>query len=384
LNRLIPKSSRDWIFASSPDFADNTRALYEHINSKHPEINCIWLVNDKGSYLKLRGLGINSLMKKSFRGFIKSIRSKVIITSHNDLSSIITNSQIYINLWHGIPLKAIGCMDSGANYRKPAGLNHSSSILISTSATVNTLLGACFHVNSKQLFISGLPRNDNLFNPLPKEALSTLLKQDVSKFKKIAFYMPTFREGYLKRVEGTSLRDENLFRFRSLDLDSLRNFLFRNNILLICKLHPIEEELFKHKLDILKQSLTLLTIEDLKRNDTELYRVVANADLLVTDYSSVYFDYLLLKRPIIFTPTDLEEYQRKRGFLLEPYDFWTPGPKVVTQESLQEEILKSLNNPDYFRKERDTINDIINHYKDNRSCERVTNLIMEKLKTKVK
>jgi CDP-glycerol glycerophosphotransferase (TagB/SpsB family) len=98
-------------------------------------------------------------------------------------------------------------------------------------------------------------------------------------------------------------------------------------------------------------------------------------DLLITDYSSIYFDYLLLNRPIIFTPTDLEEYRETRGFLLEPYDFWTPGPKVTSQKALQHEILKSLCDIKYFQSERETILSIIHQYRDNKSSERLWNMI---------
>ena len=53
-------------------------------------------------------------------------------------------------------------------------------------------------------------------------------------------------------------------------------------------------------------------------------------DVLITDYSSIYFDYLLLNRPIIFHMPDLEEYQKKRGFILDPLDEWTPGDMSTT------------------------------------------------------
>jgi len=102
------------------------------------------------------------------------------------------------------------------------------------------------------------------------------------------------------------------------------------------------------------------------------------SDLLITDYSSVYFDYLLIDKPVIFVPTDIEEYSQKRGFLLEPYDFWTPGPKVYNQDNLLNSILANLNEPNKYKKERNLINSMINYYKDNKSSERVWNLIKER------
>ena len=98
---------------------------------------------------------------------------------------------------------------------------------------------------------------------------------------------------------------------------------------------------------------------------------------MITDYSSVYFDFLLLDRPIIFIPFDIKEYS-KRGFALEPYDFWTPGPKVYSLNELIKELKVFINNPEYYNKERKTVNHLVNTYKDGKSCERVWNLI-EKL-----
>ena len=97
-------------------------------------------------------------------------------------------------------------------------------------------------------------------------------------------------------------------------------------------------------------------------------------DLLITDYSSVYFDYLLLDRPIIFVPVDLEEYRKTRGFLLEPYDYWTPGKKALNQKDLQNMILQSFIKDDNVER-RNELKNIVHYYQDGNSSERVWNLI---------
>lgn len=67
----------------------------------------------------------------------------------------------------------------------------------------------------------------------------------------------------------------------------------------------------------------------------DFYNILNAVDILITDYSSIYFDFLLLDRPIIFTPIDYEEYKHNRGFLLEPFDFWAPGDKCFCYEDLK-------------------------------------------------
>lgn len=384
LSNLIHKGNSRIVFISNPDFSDNTKSLYDYLIVNHPSFECTWLCKNRKMSSELSNRGASSVEERTLKGFFEFSRAKVIITSHNNLLPLKSKRQIYVNLWHGVPLKTIGHTDRIGKHKRDLShsLNHKTSITVSTSDTASTVLGSCFHISANHLFVTGLPRNDDLFYPVSHDELSGLLSCDVKRYERIAFYMPTFRQGYLERTEGKTLERDNVFRFEEFNLEAFQEHLAQKNILFICKLHPFEEKLFKNRLDDLRKSIVFLSSEDLIKRNMNLYRVLGIADLLITDYSSVYFDYLLLNKPMVFTPTDLEEYEKKRGFLLEPYGFWTPGPKATNQQQLQDEILRSLEDPDYYRKERETINNIINHYKDDRSCERVTQLIMEKLNRK--
>ena len=109
----------------------------------------------------------------------------------------------------------------------------------------------------------------------------------------------------------------------------------------------------------------------------DLYKIINAVDLLITDYSSIYFDFLLLDRPIIFTPMDLDEYRSNPGLLLEPYEFWTPGYKCLNQSDLQEKILLELRDGGSYGKERSVIKNIVHKYQDAYSTKRVLDLIHE-------
>ncbi|MDI3484767.1 MAG: CDP-glycerol glycerophosphotransferase, partial [Methanobacteriaceae archaeon] len=74
---------------------------------------------------------------------------------------------------------------------------------------------------------------------------------------------------------------------------------------------------------------------------------------------------------------DLEEYRERRGFILEPFEFWTPGPKVKNFKKFLEELEKSIKNPEYYREERKVINDLVNYYKDDKSAERIYKLVFK-------
>ena len=96
---------------------------------------------------------------------------------------------------------------------------------------------------------------------------------------------------------------------------------------------------------------------------------------MITDYYSMSFDYLLLNKPIVFYLPDIEIYSRRRGFLLSPYEFWTPGPKAYTQDSLESAIIRILENPSWYEKERRAICDVVHYFHDANSSLRVWTLL---------
>lgn len=125
----------------------------------------------------------------------------------------------------------------------------------------------------------------------------------------------------------------------------------------------------------LPENIRILTAAELQRSSVDLYEILRAFDALITDYSSVYFDYLLLERPILFMVPDLETYQRVRGFSLEPIEFWMPGPKAGNVGDLVRELERLLDDKHYWQHERETVNKLVNSYRDAGSSERVCQAI---------
>ncbi len=303
--------------------------------------------------------------------------SDVFITTHGHYPYF--KDKINIELWHGFPLKGMANMDveEKATPEDISNYWRHVDLIMSYSNLYNTLLNACMGANIKQYRITGMPRNDMLLSPTSRQKLSKLMKLNLQE-KRVMFYMPTFRQSADPNdIDGTKSWD-NVFGLDYFNDTEFNQFLKDNQIVLVIKLHPYEESIIKNQVNVLGHGdVHLLTNDMLNGSQTDLYEILGGSDALITDYSSVYFDYLLLNKPIIFTPIDLEQYRAKRGFLLEPYDFWTPGPKVFDQQSLQKAILESLSDSDYYRKERAQITDMVHTYKDTRSSERVWKTIDE-------
>lgn len=294
----------------------------------------------------------------------------VILTEGNYpfLKKTFNSKQKVIDLWHGFPLKSICDKKEALNDSKNVWDN--VDYVASYSELFNCNMSKCIPVKQDKYIITGAPRNDFLYISDGKKNLENILG-DLVKGKKVIFYMPTYRKNVFRdnHVEGNK-NWNNIFGFKNLNEKGFNEFLKENNLVLVLKLHPAEEGETKQ---YIRQSPNIILLEErlLKINGIDLYELLNSADLLMTDYSSVYFDYLLLDRPIIFIPNDLKEYDRDRGFLLKPYDKWTPGPKVLDQYSLEQEILKGLKDNSYYQKERKEILGLVHKNMDGNSSERV-------------
>jgi len=279
--------------------------------------------------------------------------------------------QVTIELWHGFPLKGMVAMDYGElkEDRKLLLRRWSEEVDIVTaySRLYISLMAACIHKEVDHFVITGMPRNDFLFQDNARYNLQQLLPH-IPTDENIIFYVPTFRLGREDKVEGDVLR--------GLNYDRLEAFLDRHDLNLVVKFHPFEEKIVMKFYDFDSyRHIFLIREEDLIDAEMDFYEILGAADLLITDYSSVYFDYLLLNKPIVFFPPDIEIYSRRRGFLLSPYEFWTPGPKAYTQDSLESAIVRILENPSWYEKERKAIRDVVHHFHDANSSLRVWTLL---------
>jgi CDP-ribitol ribitolphosphotransferase len=293
-----------------------------------------------------------------------------VVTTHGPFLLQRKRGTFAVESWHGFPLKAIGFMSVGECKRYRAWGNKVDFIL-SYSALYNTLMNACVSSQAQKFVITGAPRNDFLFKSNGRKLLESLLGKSLEA-QKIVFYLPTFRESRASnRVDGERL-SQNIFRLEG-SLSTLNKFLDENKIKIVFKPHP-EEAMLLNKL-LISPDILLLTEEMLEGSGIDLYELLNAADALITDYSSVYFDYLLLDRPVIFIPTDLSLYRQRRGLLLEPYDFWTPGPKVYSYEGLREAVARALEGSDGYERHRSTIRDLVHFYQDGESSIRVWGLI---------
>lgn len=347
---LIPRDKHIWLFGSTfgKRFADNPRYFYLYLNQyKKKEIRAIWISHKKEIVNFLNRNGYEAYYFLSLKGIWYCLRGKIYLFDNysKDINFWTSGGAKKINLWHGIPLKKIQADNRFDEIRHPAKKTDKikyflrymsdekpSHYVLTTSRFLIPIFSSAFQ--TKHVFASGYPRNDMLISKKIKNIYTKAEMQskrkielfrkhnlDIGKNSKVILYMPTFRDS------------ESKF-FDVINFNKFYIFLEENNLLFCVKLHP------KSKLKERFKQLSGGYFQVLDSN-VDPYALLKLMDVLITDYSSIYFDFLLLDRPIIFFNYDLKEYLEHTRELYFNYNKFTPGEKAKTMEELQAAICKA-------------------------------------------
>lgn len=286
---------------------------------------------------------------------------------HNLCSSAVP----IIQLWHGVPLKKIGFPElaSAVNMtpEKAAYLAEQYSgyaaVPVTSQWMKETLFAKAFRADDFPVL--GFARNDILLRPPTRNDMLGVDQNAYAKLKqhkkhggKVVIYMPTFRDTHT----GETLDD-------ILHLDLLNTFCAKNNILFLLKVHP----------NIRLQSSLMYSHIHVYESEFDAYALLPMVDALITDYSSIYFDFLFLDRPIIFYAYDKEKYLSKDREMFFEYESMTPGMHVRTHEELLAAMYATLHaGHDPCKDMRKTLRDQVFTHHDSLSAHRICCYIQHK------
>ena len=197
---------------------------------------------------------------------------------------------------------------------------------------------------NKNVYVLGQPRNDYLKEYIYKTKKSLLRKLGIKKnINKIILFLPTFRDNDISFGK---------YNLNFLKIKKLQNELKINNSILLSKHHYFyEKNFFKTNNQFNKISDNIFSLNIF----SPTYNLLKISDCLITDYSSVYIDYLLLERPIFFYCYDIKNYQAKHRELYFDYynEKFTPGKKIKNENELIMTLVSFLkNNIDIYKKKR--------------------------------
>ncbi len=312
-------------------FSDNPRAIYEYMLDKYPQYIMYWSA-DKRYLESFTHENIRCVKRLSLRWVVLMARSKYWITnSRLPLWIKKPKHTSYIQTWHGTPLKKLAAdmkqvhmPGTDTEQYKFNFINEAKKwdYLISPNAYSSRIFKRAFQYK-KRIIESGYPRNDFLLNNNENDKIKLLKKRlNLPMDKKILLYAPTWRDNLFY--------EKGRYRFNiPLDLKQMQSQLGEGYIVLL-RLHYLVAE----NLDI-SDFKGFVYDFSLHHDIRELYLV---SDILITDYSSVFFDYANLKRPMLFYVYDIEEYRDNlRGFYMD-FETEAPGPLIKTTEHLINEI----------------------------------------------
>lgn len=323
---FIPMDDKAIIFsAHSRKYNDSPRAIYEYMITR-PEFkdySFYWALDDTSVEIPGNAFKIVPDTPEYFR---TALKCKYWITCVNIERSLKFKRKkcVYLNTWHGIPIKTVGNMAEG---RKDYDFSHIDYFCVSGDYEID-LYKKSFNVQPDQIIKTGLPRNDALYKTTKEEVEEIKKRLGLPLDKKLILYAPTWRDS---KDGGKSYTIKP-----PMDLAKWEKMLGEKYILLF-RTHPYTNKLLGVEFNSFVRDYV---------NHPNINDLMKIADILISDYSATIFDYAILERPIISFAYDCDEYGEERGFAMDPKTEM-PGGIVKTED----EVINRILDMDYEKEE---------------------------------
>lgn len=388
--RIVPRRDNLWVFGSGSGFGEGSRALALEVLRRDPQARVVWLGGDDAEVREARAAGIRSYRRRSWRGLRATLRARVIGVTHGygDVNRFVARGAFVVQLWHGIPLKLIQ-LDAAVTFSSNApfaqgvlaGLlrrlylrsTRGISLMPAASNVSAERLRSAFGIPAERVVVTGDPRDDVLCQGTPDErraAARALLAAElppgtVTESTRLMMHAPTWRDG---EHDPTLPADE--------EWALLDEWLTRNDTVLV--LRPHQHSVGDYALGPARSSRIVLLDSTIRR---DINPVLAGIDLLITDYSSIAYDYALIGNPVLFLAPDMEHYTATRG-LYQDYHEYSGAMEVNSWAALLARLDRMRADVAYDRLHRDHADRLasLNHaYRDGRNTQRVYAAIRQRL-----
>ena len=363
-SKFKPKSHQSILLFGAMNgrwYGDNAKHLYEHFLKHENKIRVFWVTKNSKIHSELISQNKPSLYQFSFRYLYYLSHTKIAVYT-DSLRDMLINTFInpdlkLINLRHGRSIKRVRF--ARKNHKLSASeqkerLKESKLTLFATSTSkfISEIQEKCLEIGIEKHIVTGYPRNDSL-----------ILKKDINREsgKTKVLYAPTWRH-------GRTFTD--FFPFKDFNLNAFNSVLKKNNIEMYLRPHVGE---INNSVLSKADSLSNLIIYN-HGIEPDINNSLHKFDALISDYSALIHDFLLLDRPIILIPYDYDSFKYENGFLYDFYDF-APGRIVLNAD----DMIESVSNLEKIKLEteprRTKLKNLIHFYQDSSSCNRVSSEI---------
>lgn len=307
------------------NYSDSPKYIYEYIAQNHPEYECVWAIND-GAKIPY---GAKTVKRFSFQyAYYLAVSKYLVFNVRPPLWYRKKEGQVFLETWHGTPLKRLvfdqeEVTSASPKYKQQFYRQRKDwDFLVSANPFSSKTFRSCFLYEGEMLEY-GYPRNDILYWPNKDEIANQLReKLGIPKDKKTILYAPTWRDD---QHYGSGQYKFEL----ALDLKMMRQHLKDDYVVLLRTHHYISDHIDVSGMEDFVYNLS--DYDDI----SEIYLI---SDICITDYSSVFFDYANLKRPILFYTYDFDKYKNQlRGFYID-MNTEVPGPLLYTSQQVVEAI----------------------------------------------
>ncbi len=317
---LVPKDKKLILFSAwfGKRYCENSMYEFEYC-LKNSHFKCFWYAKDKRLYKDLKNKGIPVVYANSLKGVWYQVRAKMLVSAvqFSDFNQFLLAGCIYLDLDHGYPGKPV-TLDITDKYSASTKWyyqcrSHVDFYKIMASKFSKNILSEQLDVDSNHCIFCNMPRVDVLFDLELQKGKNTQISE-IKKNNKIISYLPTHRSSGKKKMDMNNI----------LDLKSIQEICEKQNAFFVIKKH------FYHKNEI--DNIVFPNIIDITHENIDTQVLLAQTDILVTDFSSCFVDYLPTDRPIIFFAKDYDEYMAKERDYYWKYDLIHAGYTTKTTE----------------------------------------------------
>lgn len=363
---LIKKDDNIWLFGSwfGDNFADNSKYLFLYCSQNKEKLglqDAIWITNNNDVYTELKQNNYKVFKKWSLWSIYYHIKSgyHFICQDVSDINAHFSVKAKRIQLWHGVGFKNISLIDKVPTYNtfkykllhfirtiSSPGLWYKFTFLSTSKFATENIFNLSFRLYENEVIEGNYPRNIYLTNTNEEDmylndkqiAVIEQIKNERAKGNKIFLYLPTYR-GDAQLINKKINLPLNISTYE--EFIEFNEFLVANKIYVLSKFHFAGDE---SRIEG-NYNFDNLTI------DFDIYPILKYIDVLITDYSSIYADFLFLDRPIIFYAYDLNNYKNlDKGFLFD-YEDVTPGEVAFNLKDLKYKMINVLQD-DFYGRER--------------------------------
>ena len=349
ISLLVPRSKRLWVFGSGIGLGEGALPLFLLARDRLGDsTRLVWLARSTAELEEARALGFDTIRKDGLRGFWTTLRARVIVVTHGfgDANRYGVRGGFVVQLWHGLPFKHLH-LDSPSTYsvsflpdlgvvRRMLAIGYRRagrglSLFPVASERVRPSIISGFGVSPENVVVTGDVRDDVLLagkeSTRRSEARARLdaAIPDLPPSARIVLFAPTWRDGGADPTVPTAA-----------EWDAIVAWLEQRDAVLLVRTHPLGRGSYADG-PARSERIRLLGPDLMRDVNPVLWAV----DAVVTDYSSIVFDYALVGRPVVFYAPDLADYASMRGYYL-PFEEFTGGRAVTTWADALEQLDEAL------------------------------------------